>query len=444
MSGSSSSKNGFNPFSRIDDVSKISADDFLARFEEYGFVHLRLQSANDDEPLPKPQTVLSILNEFNEICEKNWTIENLGTCENQDGLKPTTLNLHRDRTFYASTIVHRKEKEAFGKLNSIVARKELDSLFQDLHLTSASWVFIGHHAIACATSQRDEQSSKRQKLEERSSLVGRAEHVDEVEYSGTFHIQLSGSKIWLIRPHPDLFTETCDQLPDLSNVAGSEQSPKTGAWRLRVEVQEGDVFVLNTNIWYHHTELPRPLHPGKLNGEEWSISLAQDFYLPIPCPLDVSESEVIFEEEQIPSNIPRSDAPNCALVEVDNDENEDEAKIVLVALHDMKEGDLLSIAYDENEDDMAEHNANEMIDPRAVSRATFDQGQVVLRGEDIPEELPRSFEPNCELHNDSGESELRALTEIKCGDVFSILPEKGGEYEQIEVDLGTGELLHRE
>jgi hypothetical protein len=109
-----------------------------------------------------------------------------------------------------------------------------------------------------------------------------------------------------------------------------------------------------------------------------------------------------------------------------------------VALQDIQQGELLSIAIDDGESD--ECNANEMVDPRAVSKQDWGQGQLVLRGDDIPNDLPRSLEPNCELQENGDIAELRAIQSILTGDVFCILPEDDEEYEELEVDLATGEL----
>jgi hypothetical protein len=65
---------------------------------------------------------------------------------------------------------------------------------------------------------------------------------------------------------------------------------------LDINVQQGDWFLLNTKLWYHCTELP--------DDKEWSISIAHNFYLPLPCPHMVKEGEVISEENEIPNELP--------------------------------------------------------------------------------------------------------------------------------------------
>lgn len=68
----------------------------------------------------------------------------------------------------------------------------------------------------------------------------------------------------------------------------------------------------------------------------------------------------------------------------------------------------------------------------------------------MPPDIPRRYEPNCELveiDKDTGENKylaLWALEDTPEGGVFCILPEDDEEYEEyeeVEVDLGTGELV---
>jgi len=256
----------------------------------------------------------------------------------------------------------------------------------------------------------------------------------------------------------------------LRDIPGAEQEGSKKCWRIKIDVQEGDIFVLNTKIWYHCTELN---FSPTTKSSEWSISVAQDFYLPIPCPRDVKKGDIVFgydggiEEDderndgrvdpEIPDELPRSDNPNCVLVEIDensddeNDEQDDDeqsetAKVALVALRDLNEGELLTIAFDTQEDQLG--NGNQQIDPRVIARQNWSKNQIVVRGEDrMPDDIPRSYEPNCELievddPNDGGtQLALRALEDIPEGGVFCILPDDDEEYEEVEVDLGTGELM---
>ena len=331
-------------------------------------------------------------------------------------------------------------------------------------------------------------------------MIGRAEHVDEVTHSGTYHIQIAGTKTWWIRPHPDCsflneelssLVSSCSSSSDNTNHSNHDNNNNSCFDRMKINVEEGDVFVLNTKIWYHNTELeytPTKLSPSNNNnnesnsnassGGEWSISIAQDFYLPVPCPKDVSKGDVVYgfvdnddddddenniddgDNDEIPDEIPRSDNPNCVLVEIemgecnnddDNDSDNDGEKIALIALRNIIEGESLSIAFDDQDggDDQL-GNANEQIDPRIISEQYWTTNQIVLRGENrIPNDIPRSYEPNCQLieidDTDGGGGNvclaLRALMDIPIGGVFCISPDDDEEYEEVEVDLDTGELV---
>ena len=62
----------------------------------------------------------------------------------------------------------------------------------------------------------------------------------------------------------------------------------------------------------------------------------------------LQEGEVLLDEEELPSQFMRSDEPNCQMAEIEVDSEE---RIVLVALCDVKTGDELTIAPDEEEDE---------------------------------------------------------------------------------------------
>lgn len=253
-------------------------------------------------------------------------------------------------------------------------------------------------------------------------LLGRAEHVDEVAHSGTWHYQVSGRKTWWIRPHAALWDTT---VPDLSRVEGAVRSDR-GAWRLPIHVDAGDFFILNTRIWYHHTDL---------ENNDWSISVARDFYVPLPCPRNAVQGEILMEEDEIPFDIPRSRHPNCGMAEIADD---NEVCMVLIALENISKGTPLAVKEEDGEE--VEYNDDEAIDPRAIARQSFEFGQVVDEGDIMPDDLPRSLDPNCELCLEGETFVLRALRGIEEGEVFCILPSHNEQYEEVEVDLSTGTL----
>jgi len=75
-------------------------------------------------------------------------------------------------------------------------------------------------------------------------MKGREEHTDSIDHNGgTYHYQVAGSKIWTIRPTEEL-REMCDEI-DIA-LKGSYV----------ITVEEGDIFVMNTRLWWHQTEIP--------------------------------------------------------------------------------------------------------------------------------------------------------------------------------------------
>ena len=419
-----------------------SAEDFLDQFQQFGFYWIQRATTRADS-----RTVLDFLKRNLQACETNWSIENTGDyCEDESQLSPASLPVSSNPSFYVSTIVHRKETKALEELLG-TTQLQYPDLLEDLVIPGGAWLFLGRNTSNLKDGQRD---AKRLKLKKHNSILGRAEHVDEVTHTGTYHLQVAGTKTWFIRPYYDVFPE-----PFASSLQEQWSDIASSDGRLALCVEEGDIFVLNTKIWYHCTEIPLQSKDG------WSISVARDFCFPIPCPFNVEKGDIIFEEDDIPEDLPRvthDQNPNCALVVVsaegddgggDADQGEnsnasdiEEETIALVALVEIKKDELLLCASEQEEEQ--EFNANETVDPRVVSRDEWDVGQFVLVGtNNIPAEIPRSEAPNCELVNQSGnEIALRSIVRISTGDVFCIAPAEGVEYEEVEVDLTSGE-LHR-
>jgi len=229
------------------------------------------------------------------------------------------------------------------------------------------------------------------------------------------------------------------------------------------------VLMLNTRAWFHRTELEE--EEGELRNEGWSVSLARDFYLSrdVSCGVDAKKGDVLLEEDDIPDDLPcgDEDVANCALAEVDADDEEEEGEgeddaggggtteIVLIATRDISKGDplILSSAGDNDDDDDDDDasdddsdnnqacNAAECVDPRVISKRDWDEGEVVLSDDDIPDDVPRSHDYNCQLEMiDDGRVVLRALGPVTVGEVFTIAPDDEEEYDEVEVDLVTGEI----
>jgi len=197
--------------------------------------------------------------------------------------------------------------------------------------------------------------------------------------------------------------------------------------------------------------------------------------LPVPCPRDVKQGDVVYgydyqqesvdvnndirEDTEIPEELARSDDPNCVLVEVDvNDDDNSvdilhnvndnghesiQTRVALVALRDITEGENLTIAFDPEGEQLG--NANEQIDPRVIARQNWNKNEIVIQGEDrLPQDIPRSYEPNCVLVEvDNEVLALRALEDIPEGAVYCVMPDEDEDYDEVEVEFGTGELVQQ-
>lgn len=191
-----------------------------------------------------------------------------------------------------------------------------------------------------------------------TDMPGRAEHTDTIEHDGTWHYQLRGKKRWYIRPTEELLARTADELEGASTAAGVAEGK-----RLVVDCGPGDVLLINTQLWWHQTEIPRTTHaPGQL-----SISYARDVFLSerpaasqeaeeeaeeeADCTTDmgnrdqfrvegsIEEGDVIFPEDDLPEvSLPASKTPNCQYIVW-----EPTGGKVVVALRDIEEGECLTV-----------------------------------------------------------------------------------------------------
>jgi len=182
--------------------------------------------------------------------------------------------------------------------------------------SKAVWVFFGQNPRA-------------------RPLPGRNEHTDAIAHSGTWHLQLRGSKVWTLRPTAELARRT---------------KSLRGAGRVRVRCRTGDVLCVNTRLWWHSTHIPGrcPL----------SLSVARDMYLdgrqPAPCDMtnveghyatrNIPRGTVVFTEDDAPDlQLPRSHDSNCTLSE------DPDGRTVVVAKKRINAGDWFSLSDSEDE-----------------------------------------------------------------------------------------------
>jgi len=221
------------------------------------------------------------------------------------------LNQIPPGAFYVSSILqgHEAGMRAFFSAVPFSEPPYLNS-DSDVHCDDGVWLFVGRN------STRDGCEP----------ITGRPEHTDAVDHSGTWHMQLSGSKTWLIRPIADekAWKGTPPSIKGYPNAVQGED----GEWRLRIDTQEGDLLFVNTRLWWHQTILGPQSAPGL------SISYARDFYLStnksssvhdvekgnmdgLHARSDVRPGDIVMLEHEIPPQcpLPMSATPNCVLRE---------------------------------------------------------------------------------------------------------------------------------
>lgn len=217
-----------------------------------------------------------------------------------------------------------------------------------------------------------------------SLLRGRPEHTDSVSHDVTWHYQFSGSKVWQIRPTKELLSKSAGlrhwQSQQEAKSGGNDF--ETGGSPVIVNCSQGDVFVINTRLWWHQTFIP-PSH-----CKEPSISYARDgvFYTSTPSSCndalavssenstfhasskdgagkhetagfstnldglfatnDIEDDTIILTEKDMPDcELHRSSSPNCEVVQLEDGTG------CLVSIKPIKAGDFFCIGYSSSEDD---------------------------------------------------------------------------------------------
>ena len=187
-----------------------------------------------------------------------------------------------DGAWYASFIAQMKArkgkndaKDALNKFKQSLPMAMLPFFLDssnDIEYTLPIWVFVG----------KNESDSG-------EVLHGRPEHIDSVAHDGTWHMQSSGTKWWYIRPadttewgesplevdaDSNASKTSKRDTPATAQTSDGVEKFKDGIKRLRVVVDEGDILIINTRVWWHQTRIP----PTPKDG--YSISYAIDFFCP--------------------------------------------------------------------------------------------------------------------------------------------------------------------
>ena len=309
---------------------------------------------------------------FPTALSRYFSIENAGS-HNRADINPDALYGNDGKQllskkispFYASSILQRDEEAAQAFFSTVPFSTPPHLGAGAAEHDDGTWLFFGHNPPPAgnaadadgidAVSKGKGSASKRRKLiggakpGKAATLSGRAEHTDKVSHDGTWHVQLAGTKTWLIRPDAaSLEWKGCP--PELKKETPGVVQRGAGGLRLQVDVAEGDFLCINTRIWYHRTDIQVQTQ----SKDALSISYARDFYL-------------------------------CSSGEKDGnnggDDDDDDAGI------DVEQGSELK------------RNDADSLDPRLFAKSNIACGDVALFEEQLPDELsiPRSLHPSCEL-----------------------------------------------
>ena len=289
--------------------------------------------------------VADIFKDSNDEIKKSFCVENSGNGTDLNEKIVFSKSDNKYNKWYASFIAQHDEK-LLNKLNT----KLLPIPFIDTNVFHSDiiWFFIGKN------------------IDQTCPLEGRAEHTDSVTHDGTWHYQCSGEKIWEIRPTQKLINIINNSKKKMMNNSNNnnnnietKQEHLTMDNKMIIKCRAGDVLLINTKLWWHHTKIP----PTNNANHQVSISYARDIYFESNKPTNtnlnnmtnvdavyasksIKAGNVVLTEDDMPDcELPRSNDPNCAVTMLDNGQG------ALIAIKNIDEGDFFSIANSSSSDD---------------------------------------------------------------------------------------------
>ena len=290
--------------------------------------------------------VADIFKDSNDEIKKSFCVENSGNgTDLNEKIVFHSKSDNKYNKWYASFIAQHDEK-LLNKLNT----KLLPIPFIDTNVFHSDiiWFFIGKN------------------IDQTCPLEGRAEHTDSVTHDGTWHYQCSGEKIWEIRPTQKLINIINNSKKKMMNNSNNnnnnietKQEHLTMDNKMIIKCHAGDVLLINTKLWWHHTKIP----PTNNANHQVSISYARDIYFESNKPTNtnlnnmtnvdavyasksIKAGNVVLTEDDMPDcELPRSNDPNCAVTMLDNGQG------ALIAIKNIDEGDFFSIANSSSSDD---------------------------------------------------------------------------------------------
>jgi len=398
----------------------IPRDDFHNAFDTYQALHITgfvPRSDHPNERICNADSIQPLFDSLNDKDKASWCIEGANTTRinNELSILPSQFlnvkNMTPQRGYCSFLVQHSKvqlEELVTSRLPMVhlpvasggVPHNCMTGKVMEVKYGPCLWIFFGKNHPHVDNNDNNNNNNN----ELTSMLHGRPEHTDSVTHDGTWHYQLSGTKIWRLRPTTELLrrVEEYDNNQQLSVVSGtkrrrSELSNDKNAGdnnvdedstnlfsKIEVVCKEGDILFLNTRLWFHSTLIPPQDVP--------SVSYARDVYL-LPdstaddskkngvsnrkerdeeeeeeestmknvdgtyATEDIDAETVLFTEHTMPNcELHRSRTnPNCQVVELEDDNLGGEGSssyMAVVTLRTIKAGEFFSILEsDEEEED---------------------------------------------------------------------------------------------
>lgn len=405
-----------------------NAKDMLDYYQKYQVLHIKDYISLKKKYLTDQHNIYNLnMNSIKQLYRTNPSmVENTFTIEtkvNSNGYKnlkcgdiysETSEPVNENDTWYSSFIIQQSDMNnqdiSSNSIRNFIQKLPVHTIpalegspTQHIYYTAPIWVFIGKNYnknTNTSVGNKHSTTSKYMQWEQSGVYIhGRPEHTDSVSHDGTFHMQCEGNKIWYIRPsdshewgrdrpHIHVNVDGANRGATGSNPKGMKASKLSncmnlnGTDRLVVNVEAGDLFVLNTRLWWHETRIP-----AAASRRSYCISYAIDFY----------------------------------------------------GAHLRKPGNTMDTAmYDELANRKSEmgnggntiNNSVEYtnIDGLYASRDLL-AGDIVLLEEDMPDcELPRSDDPTCEVgYLEDGSGCIIAVKDLSVGDWLTVAPSDSEE-----------------
>ena len=388
----------------------ISRSEFDAAYNTFQALHIRGYKASTQSKDIQFNAIdiQPLFESLKEQDKKSFCIENKANESTQSPSQFLSTNDTTQRGYCSFLVQHSKlemDKLLSNRLPVIhlpVANNESndDNNTMKVDYGPAIWFFFGKNYINTGENSDGNNATM---------LQGRPEHTDSVTHDGTWHYQLSGTKIWRLRPTMELikrikeYTTEHQQKGEEKSLSGtkrkidkadgkSNHDDSTDKSYIEVKCEQGDILFLNTRLWWHSTLIPkqdvacisyaRDIYfqsmekSGSCNSNNEQSNNKDDSQVSIQDNIhqqssmtnvdgtyaaeDVEADTILFTEHAMPDcELHRSKTnANCQVVELD-DEKTGERYMAVVTLREIKAGEFFSILETDDEEDSEEEECED-------------------------------------------------------------------------------------